>query len=64
MILTTDVTALRHILNNVHLYQKSPYVRRQLGEILGNGLLAVEGDAHKRQRRVVASLFINGLGVL
>ncbi|KZV75654.1 cytochrome P450 [Peniophora sp. CONT] len=57
MILTTDVTALRHILNNVHLYQKSPLVRRQLGEILGNGLLAVEGDAHKRQRRVVNSAF-------
>ncbi|VDB85159.1 unnamed protein product [Peniophora sp. CBMAI 1063] len=57
MILTTDVTALRHILNNVHLYQKSPYVRRQLGEILGNGLLAVEGEAHKRQRRVVNPAF-------
>ncbi|TFK25769.1 hypothetical protein FA15DRAFT_328917 [Coprinopsis marcescibilis] len=53
---TTDLKALNHMLANSHIYQKPPSVRYNLGRFLGNGVLLVEGDQHKQQRRVMVGL--------
>ncbi|KAJ7459302.1 cytochrome P450 [Mycena latifolia] len=54
---TTDTTALNHILVNDCLYQKGPIERNILRHFLGNGLLAVETDEHKRQRKILNPAF-------
>lgn len=46
---TTDTKALSHILMNSGLYQKPEPMRFNLSQILGSGLLVVEGDIHKQQ---------------
>ncbi|KAJ7726265.1 cytochrome P450 [Mycena maculata] len=54
---TADTKALNHILVNSHLYQKGPTATMLLAHFLGNGLLAVEGDEHKRQRKILNPAF-------
>ncbi|KAJ6460231.1 cytochrome P450 [Mycena sanguinolenta] len=46
---TADTKALNHILTCDHLYQKGPVSQRFVKDLLGGGLLAVEGEAHRRQ---------------
>ncbi|KAJ7866939.1 cytochrome P450 [Mycena olivaceomarginata] len=46
---TTDTKALNHILLNDHIYQKGAVSKRIVTDMLGNGLLAVEMEEHKRQ---------------
>ncbi|KAG8829956.1 hypothetical protein FRB91_007152 [Serendipita sp. 411] len=54
---TTDPKALQHVLNNSFIYQKPSEGRYILSRLLGNGLLFVEGDVHKRQRRIMNPAF-------
>ncbi|KAJ6586473.1 cytochrome P450 [Mycena vulgaris] len=52
-----DTKAVHHILSNTHVYQKSEPVRYSLGRVLGKGLLVVEGDVHKQQRKIMNPAF-------
>ncbi|KAJ2914197.1 hypothetical protein MD484_g6203, partial [Candolleomyces efflorescens] len=54
---TTDLKALSHMLLNGSIYQKPPSVRYNLGQFLGTGVLIVEGDKHKHQRRIMNPAF-------
>ncbi|KAJ7289289.1 cytochrome P450 [Mycena rebaudengoi] len=54
---TKDTKALQHILSNTHIYQKSDMSRYNLGRIVGPGILVVEGDVHKQQRKVMNPAF-------
>ncbi|KAI0318662.1 cytochrome P450 [Amylostereum chailletii] len=54
---TTDTRAIAHILGHPNDYQKPEEVRQSLGEIVGQGLLFVEGDEHRQQRRVMSPAF-------
>ncbi|KAI0027118.1 cytochrome P450 [Vararia minispora EC-137] len=53
----TDVRALGHILAHSMDYEKPRTVRQSLTDILGAGLLVVEGEVHKQQRRVMSPAF-------
>ncbi|KAI0037040.1 cytochrome P450 [Vararia minispora EC-137] len=57
MLFTADTTALRHILATSAVYRKSSFIRHHLGQLVGEGLLFVEGPKHKRQRRVMNPAF-------
>ncbi|KAJ7186411.1 cytochrome P450 [Mycena filopes] len=56
-LLTTDTRALTHILTNDHKYQKGPVAVKVVRHFLGNGLLAVEMDEHKHQRKIANPAF-------
>ncbi|KIK95802.1 hypothetical protein PAXRUDRAFT_826654 [Paxillus rubicundulus Ve08.2h10] len=58
-LMTTDVTAVTHILTHSYAYQKPDFVRDSLAAMgTGHaGLLTTEGDVHKRQRRILAPAF-------
>ncbi|KZT42791.1 cytochrome P450 [Sistotremastrum suecicum HHB10207 ss-3] len=55
-LLTLDPRALAYILNSP-AYQKPVQTRRLLSTLLGKGIFAAEGDAHKRQRKVINPAF-------
>lgn len=53
-----DDEALKHILiKNPYMWPKPPITKANLGYVLGNGLLTVEGDTHVQQRKAVAPAF-------
>ncbi|KAJ6620746.1 cytochrome P450 [Mycena sp. CBHHK59/15] len=56
-LMTTDPVAVAHILGNAYDYPKPDFVRDSLATMaVGyDGLLTVEGDAHKRQRKILVS---------
>ncbi|KAJ6571058.1 cytochrome P450 [Mycena capillaripes] len=54
---TTDLIAIHHFLANTETYQKSEWSRFSLERIVGPGLLVVEGDIHKHQRRIMNPAF-------
>lgn len=54
---TTDTKALNHILMNSNIYQKPEAARYNLSRIVGAGVLVVEGDKHKQQRKVMNPAF-------
>lgn len=54
---TADPTAINYILHHADLFPKSGIARRDMEEILGRGLLVVEGDDHKRQRKILNPSF-------
>ncbi|KAJ7740499.1 cytochrome P450 [Mycena olivaceomarginata] len=54
---TTDTKAIHHFLSNTHIYQKSEASRFSLGRIVGPGILVVEGDVHKQQRKIMNPAF-------
>lgn len=54
---TTDLKALNHILAKSDIYQKPETARYALTQILGNGLIVVEGNEHKVQRRIMNPAF-------
>ncbi|KAF8174471.1 cytochrome P450 [Mycena galopus ATCC 62051] len=49
---TADTKALNHILVSAHLYQKGLVGQRFTKDLLGGGLIAAEGEEHKRQRKI------------
>ncbi|KZO92421.1 cytochrome P450 [Calocera viscosa TUFC12733] len=54
---TTDPRALSHILSNAYAYPKPRQVQQNLARIVGEGLLIAEGDAHRRQRKIMNPSF-------
>ncbi|EIN14705.1 cytochrome P450 [Punctularia strigosozonata HHB-11173 SS5] len=50
---TIDPPALNHVLSHSSDFQKPAMGRYTLVRIVGEGLLIVEGDTHRRQRRVM-----------
>ncbi|KAG9018778.1 hypothetical protein FRB90_009782 [Tulasnella sp. 427] len=54
---TKDPKALAYILNHADAYPKPPQMREGFQQILGNGLLSVEGTDHRRQRRIMNPSF-------
>ncbi|KAJ7240130.1 cytochrome P450 [Mycena haematopus] len=54
---TSDTKAMHHILTNTHIYQKSEASRFSLGRVVGPGILVVEGDVHKQQRKIMNPAF-------
>ncbi|KAJ3974379.1 cytochrome P450 [Lentinula raphanica] len=54
---TMDTKALNHILMNHYVYQKPEVARYQLSQILGEGVLVTEEDAHKLQRKIMNPAF-------
>ncbi|KAJ6623702.1 cytochrome P450 [Mycena sp. CBHHK59/15] len=54
---TADTKALNHIVLNSYTYQKPPFARYQLSRVVGKGLLVVEEDVHKHQRKILNPAF-------
>ncbi|KAJ7154854.1 cytochrome P450 [Mycena crocata] len=52
-----DTKALHHILSNTHVYHKPEGSRASLARVVGPGILVVEGDVHKQQRRIMNPAF-------
>ncbi|KAF7291237.1 hypothetical protein MIND_01267400 [Mycena indigotica] len=52
-----DVKAISHMLSNGNVYQKSPVSLENTKQVTGIGLLAVEGEDHKRHRRILNQAF-------
>ncbi|CAK5270435.1 unnamed protein product [Mycena citricolor] len=52
-----DVKAVAHILGNNLLYPKPFDLMASLSRILGKGILSVEADPHKRQRKILLPAF-------
>lgn len=49
------MTAINHILTHNYNYQKPGYARYLLSRITGHGLICVEEDQHKQQRKIMVS---------
>ncbi|THH11443.1 hypothetical protein EW146_g8046 [Bondarzewia mesenterica] len=56
---TMDTKALSHVLSHHGGYEKTGEARFNLGELLGKGLLFVEGEDHRKQRKVLSPAFGN-----
>ncbi|KAG6834869.1 hypothetical protein H0H93_006803 [Arthromyces matolae] len=54
---TMDTKAINHVLMNTNIYQKPESTRYNLGRIVGEGVLVVEGDKHRQQRKVMNPAF-------
>ncbi|KAK7051784.1 cytochrome P450 [Favolaschia claudopus] len=54
---TQDTKAINHVLMHPYTYQKPESTRYNLSRIVGPGLLVVEADVHKQQRRVMNPAF-------
>ncbi|CAE6431261.1 unnamed protein product [Rhizoctonia solani] len=54
---TLDQRALTYILNNSTKYQKPWQSQRIIGNLIGYGMLATEGVAHRIQKRVITPAF-------
>ncbi|KZT74142.1 cytochrome P450 [Daedalea quercina L-15889] len=57
VLLMLDTKAMNHVLTHSHDYPKPEMVRFNLGEILGKGLLVVEAEQHRQQRRIMNPAF-------
>ncbi|KAF7359914.1 hypothetical protein MVEN_00717300 [Mycena venus] len=57
VLFTTDPKAIHHFLSNTHIYQKSEATQFSLGQIVGPGIIVVEGDVHKQQRKIMDPAF-------
>ncbi|KAJ6530019.1 cytochrome P450 [Mycena vulgaris] len=53
---TSDTKAINHIVTNTNLYGKGPATVRGIKNLLGNGILSVEGDLHKQQASIQFTL--------
>ncbi|KAJ6557224.1 cytochrome P450 [Mycena vulgaris] len=62
-LMTTDPAAVAHILGNAYDYPKPDFVRDSLATMVAghDGLLTVEGDAHKRQTPAFSASHIKSL---
>ena len=56
-LLPLDPVTVSHVLNNTNIYEKPSISRRLIEWLIGYGVHAAEGNAHKRQRRVAAPAF-------
>ncbi|KAL5523770.1 hypothetical protein ACEPAG_7943 [Sanghuangporus baumii] len=56
-LLSTDPAVLSYVLNHSNEYQKPWQSRRVIARLIGEGLLASEGEMHKRMRRVSSPAF-------
>ncbi|KAJ7609475.1 cytochrome P450 [Roridomyces roridus] len=54
---TSDVKAVAHIVTSSAIYQKPPSSLNYARDLLGNGLLAIEGEEHRRQRQIMNTAF-------
>ncbi|KAI0329988.1 cytochrome P450 [Cubamyces sp. BRFM 1775] len=54
---TADVRAVNHILTHSIDYQKPEMGRKNLAKLIGEGVLSVEGEQHRIQRRVMNPAF-------
>ncbi|KAJ7258932.1 cytochrome P450 [Mycena rebaudengoi] len=54
---TSDIKAINHIVTNTNLYGKGPVAIRSLKSLVGNGIISVEGDPHKQQRKLLNPAF-------
>ncbi|KAJ7767044.1 cytochrome P450 [Mycena maculata] len=54
---TIDTKAIHHFLSNTDVYQKSEASRFFLGRIVGPGVLVVEDEQHKQQRKIMNPAF-------
>ncbi|KAI0326037.1 cytochrome P450 [Cubamyces sp. BRFM 1775] len=57
MLSITDNRALNHILTNYTYLTKPEYIRLDLSKLLCSGLLTVEGERYKHQRRILNQVF-------
>ncbi|KAJ7254987.1 cytochrome P450 [Mycena haematopus] len=57
MLHIADTKAIHHFLSNTHIYQMPEASRFSLGRIVGPGVLVVEGDVHKQQRKIMNPAF-------
>jgi hypothetical protein len=56
-LLTLDPQSLSHILKHPDVYEKPWQSRRLIENLIGCGILAAEGQMHKRHRRVASPAF-------
>jgi hypothetical protein len=56
-LLPLDPVTVSHVLKNPDIYEKPSTTRRLIEWLIGRGVHAAEGDAHKRQRRVATPAF-------
>ncbi|KAI9636876.1 cytochrome P450 [Dioszegia hungarica] len=56
-IVTTDLTAISFIISHADEFPKPALMRKSFAFLLGEGLAVVEGDDHRRQRRVLNPCF-------
>ncbi|KAF7331474.1 Cytochrome P450 [Mycena kentingensis (nom. inval.)] len=54
---TMDDKALQHVLSHPEVYEKGPGVRKMLTRVVGPGLLVVEGQQHRQQRKIMNPAF-------
>ncbi|KAJ7115348.1 cytochrome P450 [Mycena epipterygia] len=54
---TSDIKALNHIVTNSAIYQRAPTNRANSRRLVGNGILGVDMDEHKRHRRIMNPAF-------
>ncbi|KAF8131040.1 cytochrome P450 [Boletus edulis] len=54
---TMDMRAINHVLTHSNDYEKPSQVRYNLSQILGEGLLFVEGSQHRQQRHIMNPAF-------
>jgi cytochrome P450 len=57
MVVTTDPRAVQHILQQPEMYPRPDIVRRILVNMLGEGVLVAQGDAHRVQRKTLSPAF-------
>jgi len=56
-LLTLDPASISHVLKHSTIYEKPWQSRRLITGLIGCGMLAAEGEVHKRQRRVATPAF-------
>ncbi|KAF8451154.1 cytochrome P450 [Boletus edulis BED1] len=56
-VLTMDIRAINHVITHTSDYQKPPSVQYTLSQMLGKGILIVEGAQHRQQRRIMNPAF-------
>ncbi|CAK5269104.1 unnamed protein product [Mycena citricolor] len=53
LMFTTDPKAIRHFYSHPDIYQKPESVRFSLSRVVGPGVLVTDGDAHRKQRKIM-----------
>ncbi|GAC96781.1 hypothetical protein PHSY_004365 [Pseudozyma hubeiensis SY62] len=57
LLITRDAATMNHILNDSYNYTRSTAGTKATKIIIGNGVVAVFGDEHKKQRKMLAPAF-------
>ncbi|SJX60234.1 related to Cytochrome P450 4F8 [Sporisorium reilianum f. sp. reilianum] len=57
LLITRDAATMNHILSDSYTYQRSAAGTKATKLIIGDGVVAVFGDEHKKQRRMLAPAF-------